>query len=141
MRTLKFNMKIDAPKEKVWSSLWEDASYREWTAVFTPGSYAKTDWKEGSRIDFLNPNGNGIWAIIDTMIPNTQMTFRHQGEIKEGKEVEGSEWLGALESYYLSDENGGTVLNAELQTTEDFQNYFKETFPKAMEALKQIAER
>ncbi len=141
MLTLKFNMKINAPREKVWRALWDDQNYREWTSVFTAGSYAKSEWKQGSRIDFLNPSGSGIFAIIDTLVPNTQMTFKHQGEIKEGKDMEGGEWTGALESYFLSEENGQTVLNTELQTTADFQQYFKDIFPKAMEALKQIAER
>lgn len=141
MITLKFEMKINAPREKVWRALWNDQNYREWTSVFTPGSYAKSDWKEGSRIDFLNPSGSGIFAIIDKLVPNTQMTFKHQGEIKEGKDMDGGEWKGALESYFLSEENGQTVLNTELQTTSDFQQYFKDVFPRAMEALKQIAER
>ena len=141
MITLKFEMKINAPREKVWRALWNDQNYRESTSVFTPGSYAKSDWKEGSRIDFLNPSGSGIFAIIDKLVPNTQMTFKHQGEIKEGKDMDGGEWKGALESYFLSEENGQTVLNTELQTTSDFQQYFKDVFPRAMEALKQIAER
>lgn len=141
MITLKFDMKINASREKVWLALWDDQNYREWTSVFTAGSYAKSDWKEGSRIDFLNPGGSGIFAIIDKLVPNTQMTFKHQGEIKDGKDLEGGEWKGALESYFLSEENGQTVLHTELQTTSDFQQYFKDIFPKAMEALKQIAER
>ena len=141
MITLTFDMQIQAPREKVWSSLWDDANYREWTSVFTAGSYAKSAWQQGSRIDFLNPSGSGIWAIIDTLIPGTQMTFKHQGEIREGKDVDGGEWKGALESYFLSDEAGGTLLHCELQTTSDFQKYFNDTFPKAIEAVKHIAER
>lgn len=140
MVTLKFNIEINAPREKVWSALWEEQSYREWTAVFTPGSYAKSDWQEGSRIEFLNPSGNGIFGIIDKNIPNTQMTFKHQGELKNGEEITG-EWSGALESYFLSDKNDGTLLSTEMESTEDFQQYFKDVFPKAMETLKQIAER
>jgi len=141
METLTFTMKINAPREKVWAALWDDNTYREWTAVFTTGSYAKSDWQEGSRIDFLNPSGSGIFAIIDKLIPNTQMTFKHQGEVKNGEDITGSEWKGALESYFLSEQNGQTVLNTELQTTNDFQQYFKNTFPKAMDVLKKIAER
>jgi len=133
-------MKINAPREKVWAALWDDITYREWTAVFTLGSYAKSDWKEGSRIDFLNPSGSGIFAIIDKKIPNTEMTFRHQGELKNGEEITG-EWTGALESYFLTDNKGGTLLSAEMNSTEDFQQYFKDTFPKAMATLKQISER
>ena len=141
MVTLRFDIEINAPREKVWAALWEDRSYREWTSVFTPGSYAKSDWQEGSRIDFLNPSGNGIFATIDKNIPNAAMVFKHVGEVKEGQDIDGTAWTGSTESYFLSDRNGGTLLHAELQSTEDFQQYFNDTFPKAMNKLKQIAER
>lgn len=141
MVTLKFNIEISASREKVWNALWDDACYREWTSVFTPGSYAKSDWQEGSRIEFLNPSGNGIYAIIDKKIVNTRMVFRHQGEVKEGKDIAGTEWLNALEAYTLDDHNGGTLLITELDTTSDFEQYFKDMFPKALQAVKLIAER
>jgi hypothetical protein len=48
LSTLIFVSTINAPKEKVWDALWKDASYRKWTAVFMDGSYAKSDWAEGS---------------------------------------------------------------------------------------------
>ncbi len=141
MITLKFDIEINAPREKVWAALWDDRSYREWTSVFTPGSYAKTDWKEGSRIDFLNPSGSGIFATIYKKIPNDTMVFKHAGEVKEGKDIPGTDWAGSTESYFLSDRNGATTLRTELESTEDLQKYFNDTFPKAMSLLKQIAER
>ena len=60
MKTLKFKIEINAPKEKVWNILWEDASYRKWTATFCEGGYAVTDWKENSKALFLTPNGEGM---------------------------------------------------------------------------------
>ncbi|HAO47575.1 MAG TPA: ATPase [Chitinophagaceae bacterium] len=141
MVTLKFNIEINAPREKVWAALWDDQSYREWTSVFTKGSYAKSDWQEGSRIDFLNPSGNGIFASIDKKVLNDTMVFKHAGEIKNGEDVPGTDWAGSTESYFLSDRDGGTLLYTELQSTEDFQQYFNDTFPKAMNKVKEIAER
>ena len=58
MKKLNFTTKIDAPKEKVWNTLWNDATYRAWTSAFAEGSFAETDnWKEGSKVLFLDPNG------------------------------------------------------------------------------------
>ena len=86
MNTLHFKTNINAPKEKVWKILWDDKTYREWTSAFMEGSYAESDWKEGSKICFLAPGGSGMFSIIEKKIPNEQMTFKHLGEIKEGKE-------------------------------------------------------
>ena len=60
MEKMIFTQQINAPKEKVWNILWEDASYRKWTTPFCEGSYAVNDnWKEGSKVLFLSPGGDG----------------------------------------------------------------------------------
>jgi uncharacterized protein YndB with AHSA1/START domain len=139
MDTLKFHVEINAPREKVWRSLWDDDTYRQWTSAFSEGSYAESDWKEGSKIRFLGPDGNGMHSVIDTLVPNEQMKFRHIGEIKNGEESE-SNWQGAMESYYLSDKNGGTEVRVELDSVGEYKEYFNVAFPKALHRLKQIAE-
>ena len=54
MKNMNFDISINAPREKVWEVLWDDASYRKWTSAFSEGSYAVTDnWKKGSKILFL----------------------------------------------------------------------------------------
>jgi Activator of Hsp90 ATPase homolog 1-like protein len=140
MTTLKFSAKINASKEKVWETLWNDTTYRQWTAAFMEGSYAKSDWKEGSKILFLTPKGDGMFSIIEKKIPNEQMTFRHLGEIKNGIE-ETKDWGAATESYYLAERNGMTNLDVEMDATPEFEQYFNNTFPKALEILKQISEK
>ena len=140
MTTLKFPIKINATKEKVWETLWNDTSYRQWTAAFSEGSYAVSDWKEGSKILFLIPKGEGMFGIIEKKIPNEQMTFRHLGEVKNGIE-ETKDWGEATESYHLEEKNGITELNVEMSATPEFEQYFKDTFPKALEILKQICEQ
>ena len=144
MQKEKFSVQIKAPKEKVWGTLWNDQSYRDWTNVFYPGSHAVSDWNEGSKIQFLGPDGSGMYSVIDQMQPNEYMAFKHLGVVKDGKELENDEesksWAGARETYRLTDREGVTQLDVELDTTEDHQQYFKDTFPKALEKVKEIAE-
>lgn len=64
MSTLTFSVKIKAPKKKVWETLWNDASYRKWTAAFMEGSYAESDWNEGDKISFLTPNRDGMFGLF-----------------------------------------------------------------------------
>lgn len=140
MKKLKFAIKINAPKEKVWEALWSEPSYKQWTAVFSQGSYAVSDWKEGSRIKFLNATGDGMYSVIEKKQINKQMTFKHLGEIINGKEKE-SEWAGALESYLLTEKEDGTELTAEMDTNEEYQSYFEGMFPKALEKIKHLSEK
>lgn len=135
----KFSIQINAPKEKVWETLWNDETYRKWTAFFSEGSYAKSDWQEGSKIQFLTPDGSGMFSRIHKKIPNTQMTFQHLGEIKNGEEVP-SAWVGGFESYFLEEKNGVTELTVEADTTEEYQQFFTDTFPKALQVVKQLSE-
>src|SRR5258705_4742331 len=139
MTTLKFNAKINAPKEKVWATLWNDTTYRQWTAAFMEGSYAESDWKEGSKILFLTPKGDGMFSIIEKKIPNQQMTFKHLGELKNHIE-ESKDWGEARESYLLKEKNGITELDVELDSVDEFEQYFNDTFPKALNILKHISE-
>ena len=133
---------MNAPKEKVWDALWNDASYREWTTAFMDGSYAQSDWKEGSKILFLTPKGDGMYSIIQKKIPNVQMTFKHIGEIKNGVE-EQKDWADATESYSLNEISGTTELTVKLnlEAMPGSEDYFNSTFPKALEILKKIAEQ
>lgn len=140
MKTLKFTSHIQASREKVWDVLWNDATYRQWTSAFSEGSYALSDWNEGSKIQFLSPDGSGMFSTIEKKIPYELMVFKHIGEIKDGKETI-SDWAGALESYELKNSGDVTELIVELDSNEEFETYFKETFPKALELLKQISEQ
>lgn len=140
MKTLKFTTKINAPKEKVWGTLWNDSTYRQWTSVFSKDSHAVSDWKEGSNIQFIDDKGDGMFSIIEKKIPNQQMSFKHLGELKNGVE-EKKDWTGAMENYFLSEKNGVTELTMEMDSNEEFEKYFSETFPKAIELIKQISEK
>ncbi len=145
MQKLKFSTTINAPREKVWATLWNDSSYRVWTSAFMEGSYAKTDnWKEGTKVLFLDPKGSGMVSMIAKNIPNEFMSFKHLGEVKEGVEDTTSEkvkgWSGAMENYTLKEENGKTTLSIEMDITEEFKEMFEKMWPNALQKVKELAE-
>lgn len=145
MEKLKFSIRIDAPREKVWKTLWEDASYRAWTAAFSEGSYAKTDWKKGSKVLFLNANEEGMVSEIADTRPNEYMSFRHLGMVKDGKEDTQSEsvkaWAGGTENYTLKTVDGKTELLVDMDITVEMKDYFDKTWPQALDKLKELAEK
>jgi len=146
MEKINFSATINAPREKVWKVLWDDASYRNWTSAFTEGSYAETDnWKEGSKVLFLNPKGSGMVSMVAKNKPNEFMSFKHLGVVKDGIEDTKSEtvqgWAGAMENYTLTDENGTTKLIVDMDSTDEFKDYFLKTWPVALEKVKELAEK
>jgi hypothetical protein len=141
MKKLHFNTSINAPKEKVWDILWSDASYRAWTSAFAEGSYAKTDnWKEGTKVLFLDPEGSGMVSVVAKNKPNEYMSFKHLGEVKNGVEDLTKDWAGAMENYSLKNEGGKTLLTVDMDSTDEFSDYFSKTWPVALEKVKELAE-
>ena len=144
MEKMSFSTSINAPKEKVWKILWGDDTYRKWTSAFAEGSHAVTDWKEGSKVLFLDGKGSGMVSKIESKKQNEFMSFKHLGEIKDGIEDTTSEkvtaWAGALENYTLKEANGITRLTVTMDIADDFKDYFMKTFPKAMDQVKILSE-
>ena len=145
MKKLQFSIDIEAPKEKVWDTLWDDKTYREWTSPFCEGSHVVTDWKEGSKVLFLSPNGEGMFSEIAKNNEYEFMSFKHIGMYKDGKEQpldeESKSWSGCFENYTLKETNGKTTLQTDIDIVDSHYDYFNQTFPLALEKVKEIAEK
>lgn len=145
METLHFSIAIKAPAEKIWKILWNDVTYREWTSVFSEGSYAVSDWHEGSKVLFLNGEGNGMYSIVAKNVPNEQMWFKHIGVVRNGVEEqldeETKKYSGARENYSLEEHFHYTTLSVDIDLNIKDIPYFKSTFPKALDRVKKMAEK
>lgn len=78
------------------------------------------------------------------METNRFVSTQQNGLYKDGKEITSGpdvkEWAGSLENYTFSDENGNTLLSVNMDTNEDFKDYFEQTWPKVLKKLKEICE-
>jgi uncharacterized protein YndB with AHSA1/START domain len=141
MKTLQFEIQIDASPSIVWDRLWKLENYKLWTTVFCNGSYYETtDFKEGNRIHLLTPEGHGMFSIIEKLESNKFLSFRHLGEILNFKEQENKSWENAIESYELTENDKGTNLKVAVDTLEKYISFMEQTFPKALSALKNLSE-
>lgn len=145
MEKIRFSTMIDARPARVWQILWDDETYRIWTGVFSKdGSYAVSDWNEGSKILFLTDKKQGMFSMIEKKIPNEFISFKHLGNIKNGEEVPfGSgmeEWANSVESYLLKEIGGKTELTAEMDSVEAMKGFFMEKFPAALAKVKELSE-
>jgi len=148
MEKLHYSIVVDAPKEKVWNIMLNDDTYRKWTEVFMPGSYYKGSWTKGSKILFLAPGEKGESGMVSRIKesrPYEYISIEHLGIVKDGKEDTTSEevkvWAGAHENYTLRETDGKTEVKVDLDSNEEFKDMFQNTWPKALQRLKEIAER
>ena len=133
---------IQASPEKVWHTLLDDASYRQWTAVFHPGSYAETDWKEGSKVLFKTQEGDGMVSKVTISRPYEEIRFQHLGVLKNNTEFvdeAATEWQG-FETYKLKPVGPDTELYIEQDLEEKHVEWFDATWEKALQKVKELAE-
>lgn len=136
---------INAPVEKVWNTMLEDETYRQWTSAFTEGSHFKGSWEEGEKILFLDPDNNGMVSVIAENRLHEFISIKHIGVIKDGVEDTESEearkWAPAYENYTFKEENGKTKLSIDMDIEEEYKEMFSEMWPNALERLKQLCEK
>lgn len=151
MQKIHFSIHIKAEKEKVWNIMLEDATYREWTAAFHTGSYYKGDWSEGSKMLFLGPDETGKkdGGMVSRIKENRKYEFisiEHVGLVMDGVEDTTSEearkWSPAFENYTFTEKDGGTEVSIDMEVLNDeYKDMFESMWPKALQALKDLAEK
>jgi uncharacterized protein YndB with AHSA1/START domain len=148
MITLIFSIEINAPVQKVYETMLADESYRQWTSIFNETSHYVGSWEKGADIQFLgcdaNGNTGGMISRIKENIPNRFVSIEHLGVIENGEAFTSGPkvetWAGALENYGFSEAEGVTTLKVSVDTGSGWDNYFNNTYPKALEKLKEICE-
>ncbi|WPR74450.1 SRPBCC domain-containing protein [Algoriphagus sp. NG3] len=146
---LHFEILIHGTPEHVFETMLKKPTYEEWTDEFSPGSTYVGSWEEGSKIKFVSQgeegNQNGLVSKVRKVIPNKYVDVEHLGELRDGVEIfEGKEvelWKGAHEIYTFEGKGESTLLLIDMHSTMEFDDYFKEAWPKALDKLKEICER
>ena len=149
MERMHFSTTINAPRKRVWDTMFQDATYRDWTSAFNPkGSWYEGDWSQGSKIWFLGPDDagtvGGVVSRIKENRPHEYVSIEHLGLIQDGKEDTTSEmvkkWTPAFENYTFKEKDGATELLVDMDIDEEHKKMFEEKWPAALQKLKQLAE-
>ena len=142
MKELQFSIKINAPKERVWVTLWDEKSFRDWAGIIDEGTYMQGEMTQGNEIQFISSiNGYGVTSLIEKLTPNEFVLFRHSADTKEsGLQEREKEWTGGAESYSLTEKNGVTALLVKTDVPEEMEEMFNIILPKVMERIKTMAE-
>ena len=143
MKKIQFSIEINASKERVWATLWEDATFRDWANIIDEGMYIEGIIKEGNEIQFISSvNGYGVTSLVEKLNPNAYILFRHSTDTKEsGQQERQKEWTGGTESYSLSEKNGVAALIMKTDVPEEQEETFNIRIPRALDRIKTLAEQ
>jgi hypothetical protein len=152
MKKLQFKISIMAPVTRVYDfmlGITGKSTYEHWTSVFNPTSTWEGSWDKGSKILFVGVDEKGekggmVSGIVEN-IPNRFVSVQHYGLVKGDKEItEGPEvekWANGFENYTFEENQGTTTVTVDLDATEDFLDYMNQTYPKALDQLKELCEK
>lgn len=151
MEKLTFTTIINASKEKVWHTMLDDSTYRQWTKPFNEGSRYEGVWETGSEMRFIGCDENGkesggMYSRIAEARPYEFVSIEHLGMINENGEIDTTsdavkKWTPAFENYTFKDVDGGTEILVEIDISDDWKDMFNDMWPKALVKLKEIAEK
>ena len=145
MKQIHFTIDIAAPVAVVFQTMLDPASYRDWTSAFAEGSYYEGEWRQGRKIRFMAPSGDGMVSEIAEHRENAFTSIRHLGFISQGVEDTTSEavraWAPACENYTFTAAGDGTRLDIDQDVTGEFEQYVAQAWPKALQRLKVLCER
>lgn len=143
-QTIKKNLEINAPKEKVWDVLLQDDFTRIWYAEFSEGTRAETDWQLGSKVIFRDNSGTGLLGTVLVNRPPEVLSVEYLGLVNGSTEDYDSEEARALkgsrETYRLSDKDGATQVAVEVDMAEEYYEMMSEAWDKALVKIKELAE-
>lgn len=142
MKKLEFSIDIHAPKERVWSILWEDKTFRDWANNIDEGMYLVGDLQEGGEVRFTAKDGKmGVTSLVERLVPNEFVSFRHKADVVEGSgEERDNEWSDGRESYLLVEHGEHTALTLALDTPPEQEENMERCMPKALQRVKELAE-
>ena len=151
MKQLQFEQDIKAPVQQVYRTMLgldNIETYELWTKIFNPTSTYRGNWEKGSKMYFIGTddegNPGGMVSEVEEHIPAQYVAVRHYGMLQgdqvvtEGPEVE--QWAGGVESYSFEEEEGVTTVTIETEVTEEYLDFFKQTYPRALYKLKELIE-
>ncbi len=152
MQKLQFKKEINASAQKVYEAMLglnDKSTYEHWTSAFNPTSTYEGSWEKGSKIHFVGTDENDkkggmVSEIVDNK-PAEFVSIRHYGfldgdtEVTTGEQVE--KWTGGHENYSYEENDGITTVTVDLDTVDEYLDYFNGTYPNALDKLKEIAEK
>ncbi|MBA5792436.1 MULTISPECIES: SRPBCC domain-containing protein [unclassified Flavobacterium] len=151
MERIQFTVEIKASAQKVYDAmlgLTNKETYNQWVSAFNPTSTYEGSWDKGSKIYFVGTDEQGKKAGMISEIMEHQpakfVSIRHYGFLQNGEEITTGEqvekWSGGFENYSYNEADDITTVTVDLDTVDEYLDYFNNAYPKALIQLKNYVE-
>lgn len=142
MKETRFTIGIHASRERVWATLWEDRTFRDWANLIDEGTFMTGAMEEGGEIRFISSvNGYGVTSRIERLRLNEFVSFRHSADTMDGgRQEREKEWTGGTESYSLDEREGVTTLTVVVEIPQEMEEIFHIRLPLALERIRDLSE-
>lgn len=146
MKHIEFTTQIAADKQKVWNTMLQPETYKQWTSVSWPGSTFDGRWDKGENLRFVSPGQGGTMATVLENVPYESILAKHVAVINpDGSEDRSSDvakgWIGITERYTFTERNGKTTVRVAIETRPEWESMFQDGWPAALKELKKICEQ
>jgi uncharacterized protein YndB with AHSA1/START domain len=136
--TLKKEIEISAPKEKVWDALVNPEKIKKY--LF--GTNTKTNWKPGSPVRFTGEYQGQQYddgGVVLRNEPNKVLEYTYWSAFTDLPETEQN---SSIVTYELKDSGNSTLLNVKQQRFKDRHSYEHsgENWENVLKQIKQIVE-
>lgn len=138
--TLKKQITIKAPAEKVWNTLTNIELVKQWATAFFQGTYVETDWKIGSPVVWKTHGTVGASGVVVINTPHSLLKVDYYDDVN-ARPPSGTPGDYA-ETFILQPADGKTALTiySGLLTVKHTKEH-SPMWDKALELLKEIAEK
>ena len=145
MEKLIYKIQIAASKQKVWDTMLSLSTYEQWTAIAWPNSTFIGTWEKGNFIKFVSKGRSGTLAeIVDCKkyksINATHIALLLPGGIEDRASGATKNWIGIKENYFFEEIVNHTELTIQMETHPMWLKMFNDTWPIALQTLKNICE-
>lgn len=148
MSRLEFDIQINAPRERVWHTMLDDATYRVWTAGFHEGSHYVGSWTPGTVIRFLGPaedgKSSGMLCRVREVRPHEHVALTAIGVVHGGVDDVDSDavraWSGAIEEYTFRDAAQGTEIQVVVDVPDEWVDMMQRGWHDSLARLKALCE-
>lgn len=135
MKKLEYKTEIIATTEKVWNTLWNAETYEKWSS----GNRFEGTWEQGTVMKFFDTQNNGMFNLVETNVLQKELQMKHLGWIMNG-ELSPQGWEESNISYHLDETENGTELKVNVNSLDEFVDFYSGYVPKIFEKIKDLAE-
>jgi uncharacterized protein YndB with AHSA1/START domain len=134
MKRLFFHKTIQADPSYIWRMMWSKNTFPLWMSPMGEGHFYEPALIQGERIKWLTPNGDGMFGIVEELVPNQKIVFKHQGWIQNGALLL-DEPFESFEIYQLSFDGKNTVVELAVDTFPEYVELMQEKYPLVLDQL------